>query len=55
MSRMTQVKLALALIAAVVWAVGYYLRNDILNWIGIGILVVAVGLRFVKSGGNTGA
>jgi hypothetical protein len=50
---MTQIKLALALVAALVWAAGYYFRNDVLTWIGIGILVVAVLLRFVKGSGNT--
>lgn len=55
MNRVTQIKLALALVAALVWAAGYYLRNDVLTWIGIGILVLAVMMRFVKSGGNRGA
>ena len=55
MNRMTRLKLVLALVAAIIWAGGYYLRNDVLTWIGIGILILAVLLRFVKGGGNTAA
>ena len=51
MSKMTQIKLALALMASIIWAAGYYQRNDALTWTGIGILAIAVALRFVKPKG----
>ena len=51
MSKLTQAKLALALVAAIIWGAGYVQRNDALTWIGVGILAVAVLLRFVKPRG----
>ena len=49
MDRMTQAKLALALVAAILFAGSMRLEHaDYLRWIAIGLLAVAVLLRFVR-------
>ena len=49
MDRMTQAKLALALVAAILFDGSMRLEHaDYLRWIAIGLLAVAVLLRFVR-------
>jgi hypothetical protein len=47
MTRMTTLKLALAVVGILIWLFGNQAGDDRIRWIGIGLLVVAVLLRFV--------
>lgn len=50
MSPFTSAKLALALIAAILLGWGIRTDNSALRWAGMGFLLIALILRFVKSG-----
>jgi hypothetical protein len=47
MNTLVRLKLALAVIALVIWAWGYSVDDSLLRVIGIGVLLVAFLLRFV--------
>ena len=48
MSRLTQLKLGLAIIGLLLWGYGYRVDDSRLRWIGIGFLAGAALLRFVR-------
>ena len=50
MSPFTSAKLALALIAAILFGWGIRTHNSALRWAGIGFLLIALILRFFKPG-----
>ena len=54
MSRLTQLKLGLALIGMILWGAGYRVDDARLRWIGIGFLAAAAALRFVRRDSGTG-
>jgi hypothetical protein len=47
MNRATSTKLVLAAAGLVVWGLGIRANDSVLQYVGIGLLVVAVLLRFV--------
>jgi predicted permease len=44
----TRLKLALAIVGLILFAVGVRLNNDVLRWAAIGVVAIAFLLRFVK-------
>lgn len=49
MTRVTQIKLGLAILALTCFFVGVRLESDLWRWSGIGLAAVAWGLRFVAA------
>ena len=48
MERVTIVKLACALVGLGIFGYGVRIENDVVRWVGIGLVIVAFLLRFVK-------
>ena len=52
MSQLTIAKLALSIAGLVVWWYGNQAGNRVLTWVGIGLLAMAVVLRFLGRAGR---
>ena len=53
MSQLLTIRLGLAVAGLIVWLLGLRLEDTVLQYGGIGLLVVAVLLRFVRRGPGT--
>ena len=45
---MTQIRLALAIVGVLTWVYGTRIGHESVQWLGVGLVAVAVLLRFVR-------
>jgi hypothetical protein len=52
MTNVVRARIALAVIAVLVWGYGYRMDDPNVRWVAIALLVIVLALRFVPGGGR---